>query len=287
MNSDLPIVSIICLCYNHERFIRQSVESVINQSYRNIEVIIVDDCSTDNSKLVINELAMEFPQLKILMLDKNVGNTKAFNMGLALSSGEFVIDLATDDILYPDRVEIGIKEFKNHDDSYGVTFSNAINIDENGKELNYHYQIDSEGYAISKPAAGDLYTELIQKYFICSPTMMVRREVFEKLDGYDESLAYEDFDFWVRSSRHFKYCYSDKVLVKRRRVKTSMSAQQYGFRSNQMESTFQVCCKIKMLNKTRDENKALKIRVYYELKQSIKYFNLGLIIKYLNLYIKV
>ena len=287
MSSENPLVSVVCLCYNHEHFIRKSVESVLNQSYKNIEVIIVDDCSTDNSRQVIQDIVEEYPQVKILLLDENIGNTKAFNKGLALSSGDFIIDLATDDILLEDRVKIGVEEFEKYDDSYGVNFSNAINIDQDGNVFNYHYSVDAEGNAITKPPQGDLYKELIQKYFICSPTMMVKRSVFERLNGYDENLAYEDFDFWVRSARYFNYCYTDKVLVQRRRIKNSMSALQYGYRSKQMVSTYIVCCKIKLLNKTLEENKALKIRIYHELKQCLKYFNFSLIGKYFKLYLSI
>ncbi|MEQ8927684.1 MAG: chondroitin polymerase, partial [Fulvivirga sp.] len=120
-------------------------------------------------------------------------------------------------------------------------------------------------------------------YFICAPTMMTKKIVFDYLEGYDENLMYEDFDFWVRSARKFKYCYTDEVLVSRRKLKGSMSDQQYRRKSLQMESTFAVCQKIKGLNKNKKENNALKRRIYLEMRQCIKYLNWKLLFKYLKL----
>lgn len=278
-----PLVSIICLCYNHAPYIREAVLSTINQSYQNIETIIVDDCSTDNSADIITGLAIEYPRLKVLLLSTNHGNTTAFNKGLALSSGEFVIDLATDDVLLPNRVIEGVEAFKSATADTGVNFTNAAIIDKNSKFLKHFYAVDSEGLAIEKPNEGDIYEELIQKFFICPPTMMFKRSLLDTLSGYDETLAYEDFDFWIRSSRIAKYSYTDKVLVNRRKLKGSHSHNQYKWRSTQMESTFRVCEKIKKLNQTKSEDKALKKRIYYELRQCLRVLDFKLAIKYILL----
>ncbi|QSE97686.1 glycosyltransferase family 2 protein [Fulvivirga lutea] len=284
---DKPKVSIICLCYNHQDYLEESVLSALHQSYKNIEVIVVDDYSTDGSREKIQQLKERFNQLKVIFTDRNLGSTKAFNLGLKEASGEFLIDLATDDVLAKDRVLKGLAEFEVLDDSYGVNFTNAINIDSEGNELHHHYPIASSGKVINPPPKGDLYVELIKRYFICPPTMMSKRQVFDYLDGYDESLLYEDFDFWVRSSRKFKYCYTDEPLVKRRLLKYSMSNLQYRRNSPQMESTYRICEKIKGLNQTKEEDKALKRRIFLEMKQCIKYFNWKLFFKYVRLRMSV
>lgn len=100
--------------------------------------------------------------------------------------------------------------------------------------------------------------------------MMMRRAVFEKLGGYDESLAYEDFDFWVRSARYFKYCYTAEPLVKRRIVSSSLGRKQYSKGSGQLRSTLKVCEKAYALNKTSEENDALKKRIRYEMRQTLR-----------------
>lgn len=282
MTSNQPLVSIICLCYNHEKYLRQSIDSALNQTYPNVEIIIVDDFSSDNSRNLINQIYSKQNRTKILLLEQNLGNTKAFNKGLELAKGDYIIDLSTDDVLHPDRVKYGIESFNEHDDSYGVNFTNSSIIDEDGMVKYYHYPIDEYGNAKTAPPEGDLYTELIQRYFISAPTMMVKREVFDTLGGYDENLTYEDFDFWVRSSRRYKYCYINKVLIQRRRTDNSMSTKHYVRKSEQMYSTFIICEKILGMSNSKEEFKALKRRVYYEMSQCIKLWDLVLLFKYLK-----
>jgi hypothetical protein len=116
---------------------------------------------------------------------------------------------------------------------------------------------------------GDVYSNLVSTYFIASPTMMVRREVLDRLGGYDENLSYEDFDFWVRSSRDYKYAFLNESLTQIRKVKQSMSTGWYVPGDKQLHSTYLVCKKIQQLNRTREDHLALVKRVRYELRQSI------------------
>lgn len=281
------LVSIICLCYNHEAFVASAIRSVLDQTYSNIEIIVVDDCSTDKSVEKIKSLIQGYPQIKSLFLNENLGNTRAFNKGLAMSTGTYIIDLAADDILLPKRVEKGLETFNHYSSDYGVNFSNAEIINETSEVTDQFYVTDQTGNAISKPPEGDLYSELIQRFFICPPTMMSRREVFDSLQGYDEALAYEDFDFWVRSARRFRYCYTDDILVQRRRVADSLSSRQYVRDSDQMRSTFTVCQKIKQMNIGAEEDQALKTRIKYEMKQCLKVMNFELFFRYFKFLISL
>jgi glycosyltransferase involved in cell wall biosynthesis len=255
------------VCYNHERFVADAIRSVLNQSYKNIELIVVDDGSTDNSVSVIKSM-------NVTLIDRkaNKGYCSTFNEGWKACKGEFIIDLAGDDELPPDRVQLGVNEFQKRDDLYGVQFGDALY---------------SDGHLHSKrfpdPSEGFIYTELIKRYFICAASMMSRRSVLTMLNGYDENLAYEDFDFWIRSSRHFKYFYTPEVLVKKRIVKGSMSEKQFERGNPQQFSTYKVCEKIRDLNKTREENNALRERLWYEIRHCIFQMDLGLARKYLQL----
>ena len=87
--------------------------------------------------------------------------------------------------------------------------------------------------------------------------MMVKRKVLDDLQGYDESLAYEDFDFWIRSGKITKYCYTDKALVKKRVLKNSLSSGQYKWNSVMLASTYRVCLKAEKLNESEAETRAL------------------------------
>jgi glycosyltransferase involved in cell wall biosynthesis len=218
-----PLVTIICICYNHARFVEQALDSVAAQTYDNLELIVIDDGSSDGSVKVIKRWIANHPNTTLLINATNLGYCKTFNKAFAISKGSFCIDLAADDMLLPDRVEVGVKTLTVAGADYGVTFSDAEHVDEAGKFLRLH----SEKHPQGSIPSGDVYKDVIGRYFICSPTMMFRREVVEHLNGYDESLAYEDFDFWVRAARTFKFIYSPCVLLKKRSVANSMSKNQF------------------------------------------------------------
>jgi glycosyltransferase involved in cell wall biosynthesis len=245
-------------------------------------VYVVDDASTDNSVQVIRESLEEHPEITFLPLLQNVGNCRAFNKGFAMSTGTFIIDLAADDVLKPNRMRVGLDVFSSLGPDYGVHFSDAELIDESGNQMGHH----SDRFAHGSIPQGDIYRELISRYFINSPTMMMRRSVLEKLNGYDESLAYEDFDFWIRSSREWKYAYTAEPLVSRRMLKNSMSGDQYRRKSIQLVSTLRVCEKILQLNRTMDEKKALSKRIRYEMKKTILLGEWGLASSYLKLLLR-
>lgn len=274
-----PLVSVICLCYNQKRFVREAVESVINQSYSFVQLIVVDDCSTDGSQDTITQLKVQYPQLEVLLLKENIGNCRAFNMGLTLAKGQYLIDLAADDVLLADRVKIGVEALEKAGKEFGVHFSDAIIMDEDGGFLQNH----SDRFPHHSIPQGDIYVEIIKRYFICPPTVMFRKAVMDKLGGYDESLAYEDFDFWVRSSRFFKYWYSKEVLVKKRMVKNAQSVSQFKVFNKYSMSTYKVCEKILCLNRSVKEQQALSERIRYEIKLNLRLLNFGVALKYLKL----
>src|SRR5687768_17048649 len=108
---DNALVSVICLCYNQASFVEESIRSVLNQTYKNIQLIVVDDASTDDSIHVIRKLKEENAAIEILALPDNKGNCTAFNLGFTLSKGDFIIDFAADDVMMPERIEHQLKHF--------------------------------------------------------------------------------------------------------------------------------------------------------------------------------
>lgn len=277
-----PLVSVICLCYNQARFVKEAILSVKSQTYPNIELLVVDDASSDKSVQVIEECVTLYPEMRFIRLDKNVGSCKAFNRALAISRGDFVIDLAADDVLFPTRISKGVEALSRAGERFGVNFTDADWITADGRRLYSH----SERFPHHTIPEGDVYVHLIRRFFICSPTMMYRGEVIRSLGGYDETLAYEDFDFWIRSSRHYHYCYTPEILVKKRIVKDSMSQKQFSVFSRQLSSTYRVCEKILELNRTMEEQRALAGRLCYEIRVCIRLLAFRLALKYVRLYIR-
>ena len=274
-----PRVSVICVCHNQARFVKGALESVKNQTYRDVELIIVDDGSSDDSAQIIEQWIKKNPETVFVNLRQNVGYTKAFNQVFQLAKGDFYIDLAADDVLLPDRIERGITGFLEKGERYAIQFSDANFIDEEGKYVRKH----SEKFPHHTIPQDDVYTEVIQRYFICSPTMMIRKSLLDALGGYDENLMYEDFDLWIRLSRDHLFFYIPEALVNKRIVSGSMSHRQYTRHSRQLESTFLVCEKILKLNRTKADKIALNKRIFYELKWNLRLFHFGLVIRYLAL----
>lgn len=278
-----PLVSVICICHNHQRFVKEAILSVLEQTYQNIQLIIIDVASTDGSVEEIKRILKGRGDVQCLFLKENIGHCAAFNRALLLSNGDFVIDLAADDILLPDRVALGVHDLLTSGEEYGVSFSNAARVDEEGEFIAYHYKVGDNGTALQHVPQGDVFEEVIKRYFICSPTMLFRKKVIDELSGYDDTLLYEDFDFWVRSSRIYKYVYRDMVLVKKRVVKNSASQRQFRIRSKYQYSTYQVCRKIVALVRTSAEKEALKKRLKYEVTMAIRLLQPSLAVKYLRL----
>lgn len=278
-----PLVSVICLCYNHERFVEDAIHSVLRQTYPNIEIIVVDDASSDNSCAVIENVIINYPQIRFIHLQENKGNCKAFNIGLKASKGNYIIDLAADDILNEERISAGVKALVEAGDNYGVTFSNCEIVDEDGSFIKFHFPIDQDGKSLREVPEGDVFTDVISTYFICPPTIMFKREVIEALGGYDESLTYEDFDLWIRSSRHYKYAYVDQVLVKKRVVKGSQGKKQFRIGSPDTRSTYRVCEKASRLVRNKEEVLALRKRIFYEIRVALRLLNFREALCYIKL----
>lgn len=289
---DKSLVTIICLCYNHEKFVTESLLSVINQDYPNIELIIVDDFSTDNSKQTIQNWLTDYPEVQFIANETNLGSTKSFNKALKLAKGEFIIDLAADDILLPNCVSLQLKAFKeSRFKNLGAVYGNAELINEKGDFYFYYFPVDESKKIIEKRETGDIYLSVISGgNSICSVSSMVRKSVFDDLNGYDENLAYEDLDLWIRASRQYEFDFIDEILIKKRISTTSLGTHFYlknDARARRINySTYLIINKAIKLNKTKQEHKAILKRIHFEMILAYKTSDFKLFLKYILLEIK-
>ena len=205
---------------------------------------------------------------------------------MELTNADYIIDLAADDILLPARVEEGVKNMELNP-SVAINFTNANYIDEEGKFLNHHYKINKAGEATVIVPEGNLFHHILERYFICSPSMMYRTSFFKEIGGYDENLAYEDFDLMLRLSRNHPFSYTDKILVEKRILDGSMSTNQYKKGSKQLESTFKICDKAFNMIESKIDKRALLKRLAYEAKQAFVYKRFLLFIAFVKLGVKI
>jgi glycosyltransferase involved in cell wall biosynthesis len=279
------IVSVICLCYNHSKFVIECLESIKNQTYKNIQVIVIDDFSTDNSVEIISDYLKDFHKIQFIKNEKNLGNTKSFNIGLQFAKGEFIIDLATDDVLLPNCVESQLEKFsKSNFSNLGIVYGNAENILENGQHDSYFFEIDANKKIIEPRPIGDIYAAIIAgSNSYCSASAMIKKSVYDDLNGYNEKLAYEDLDFWIRTSRKYNIDYLDEILMQKRIVKNSLGNQFFKKNHKINDSTYLILKNTLALNKNKKEDLALLKRVHYEIYNCYKNKIYGLLIKNLGL----
>jgi hypothetical protein len=151
-----------------------------------------------------------------------------------------------------------------------LIFSDCEMIDKQGQFLRTHYQRDKNQKLIASVPSGFVFQDVLRSYFICTPTMMMRKAMLDELHGYDEKLSYEDFDLWVRASKQWLFIYQDCIFTKKRVIENSPGAKFYTLGENiHLRSTLSVCKKAFALCNCQADFNALKSNVSYHLRQSL------------------
>lgn len=284
-----PLVTIVCLCYNHQDFVVSSLQSVINQSYNNIELIIVDDSSTDNSKITIQKWLSDHPKVVFISNAENLGNTKSFNNAAKKAKGDFIIDLAADDLLLPDCVAIQVETFgKSKYSNLALVYGNCQEIDKNGLFTKNYFEINDQNKVITQRVTGDIYLSVLSGGdSICSVSAMMKKSFFDELNGYNENLAYEDLDFWIRCSRKFNIDFVDEIIVQKRILTNSLGANFFKKNSNINNSAYLILNNAISLNKTKAEDLALEKRINNRILHFLKNNDYQLFIKFILLKLKI
>lgn len=126
-----PLISIALCTYNGAKYLQEQLMSIVNQTYKNIEVVIVDDCSTDNTVDIVKSLEKSFPRIKLYQNEKNLGFNKNFEKAIELTTGDYIAISDQDDIWELNKLELLL----NHIDDNWLIFSNSIFVDEHNNDL--------------------------------------------------------------------------------------------------------------------------------------------------------
>lgn len=201
----LPQVSVIIPVYNQEKYIKECVDSVINQSYSNIEIIVVDDGSTDKTPDILRTYGDKIKYIR----QENQGPSSAVNKGIRSANGSLICWLGSDDLYMPNKIERQV-EFLQNDQSISVVYSDYITIDSYGNEINKVH--------ISHPSQEKFTRMLLIRNFINGSTVMMRRECLDNVGFYDENLGADpDGDMWFRLLKNgYKFGHIPEPLVKYR-----------------------------------------------------------------------
>lgn len=219
-NLDLPLISVIIPAYNAENFIAKTLLSVLSQTYQNIEILVVNDGSTDTTAEIVTSFTQKDSRV-ILLQQSNTGVAAARNLAIAKARGEYIAPIDADDIWYPQNLEKQLDCLMKSEPSVGVVYSWSLDINEQDLLTGGFYNSMVEG---------EVYTALVYKYFMGNASScLIRRICFEKVGGYNRQLkaqsaqGCEDWELHLRIAEHYQFKVVPEFLVCYRQIPSSMS----------------------------------------------------------------
>lgn len=219
-----PLVSVCIGSYNRERYIRETLDSVLAQTYRPLEIIVVDDASTDRTTGIVESYG---DQVRLIRLAKNSGLPAVpRNVALRESRGECVAFLDSDDAWLPQKLERQLDLLARHPEC-GLVHSYAYLMDADSKPLGIRH----EG---GLPPTGPCFRELLRHCFITMSTVLMRREALIAMGGFLEDPAYrarEDYELFLRVARHAPVGLVPEPLASYRRADTGISQASTAWRA--------------------------------------------------------
>ena len=235
-------ISIIIPTYNRGNIISNSIKSVLNQTYKNLEIIIVDDGSTDNTKEEVDKIGDK--KIIYIKLDKNLGAPNARNIGIKNSKGRYISFQDSDDIFYPDKLEKQINNIVNKNSNLDFC---KINVIQNSSYSYYIPNILQEKSILE----GNIFNELISRgNFISTQAILVKKKFIEKYLFDPKMPRLQDYDVILRMIPKVKISYTNEVLVdlhlqndsltrspiKLKQAIYMLLTKRYNFNSNQKKS---------------------------------------------------
>lgn len=202
MTPMLPLVSIIIALYNHQQFIEKCLDSILEDPYPNKEIVIIDDGSRDKSATVVQAWrdthSSTLQHCFTFVSRDNRGFTKTLNELVGLARGELIVVLASDDYLLPGGIGARVSYLENNPDKLAV-FGDCVLVDYNGT-VSEKSGISGlyNGRKSHLCDAGLIAYEIVFNWCVPGPVFMARKEVYSLIGGYNESIAVEDWDFYLR-----------------------------------------------------------------------------------------
>lgn len=204
MKGNNPKVSVIIPTYNRAHLIGRAIKSVLEQTYQDFEIIVVDDGSTDNTDEVVRDFGDE--RIRYIRHEKNKGGATARNTGIKAAKGEFIAFQDSDDEWLPEKLDKQMQVFENVPAKVGVVYTGFWRI-KGGKKT---YRPSAK--IIRKE--GDIHNELLKGNFATTQTTVVRKECFEKAEMFDERLLrLQDWELFIRISKFYEFKCVDEPLV--------------------------------------------------------------------------
>ena len=194
------MVSVIIPTYNRGYCLSESIDSVLNQEYRQIELIVVDDGSTDETP----ELMAKYPDLIYLRLEENSGVSHARNLGIERAQGELICFLDSDDLWEKNKLTVQVDWMQAHPDCK-ICYSDEIWI-RNGVRVNQMKK--------HRKYSGDIYRQCLALCIVSPSSVMLRSSLLQEVGGFDETFPVcEDYDLWLRIAHRYPFQFIDEKLI--------------------------------------------------------------------------
>jgi glycosyltransferase involved in cell wall biosynthesis len=263
MNVATPRVTVIATCFNHKRFLVDCLESIRAQTYQNVELIILDDRSTDGSPDLIDDwLRTTGVNARFIAHGKNMGICRSRNEALRHATGKYVATISTDDVWLPEKLAVQTEMMEQQPDTTAVVYSDALVMDEDGNALGPMF-IEQHRSFTTMPD-GDIYRDLLVGNFIPSLGTLLRRSALQTIGPYDEALVFEDWDMWLRLARRFRFAYSPVPVARYRIVRTSLIRELAGERRADLaESSIRI--RLKHVGQSAEMDNLLRVGLTAEL----------------------
>ncbi len=195
-DSSQPLVTVIVPSYNHEQYVSQAIESVVSQTYQNIEIIVIDDGSTDRSVQMINRLAEKY-RLTVIVRE-NRGLSRTLNEGVALARGRYISFVASDDYYFPCRIENAVRHLETASDEVACVYCDGVIVDKEGGKLGLF------GDRHPRPIFGSLYDNLVVGNWIPGIGATFKADLLKQF-GFDERFMIEDHTLFLRMFKDGEY----------------------------------------------------------------------------------
>jgi len=196
----LPLVSVVMPTFNCARFVNEAISSVLTQDYPNLEVIVIDDGSTDGT---LEQLHRHDARIRILQ-QENAGPAAARNRGASVARGEFIAFLDCDDVWLPGKISTQVQHLL-HNPEVGLVHGFEVDWYPDKTGIYVHPPDSTTNAApvkIIEGTSGWVYPQLLLSFGLCTSTVMLRRTLLEHVGGFDESYRIgEDYDLWLRLSQ--------------------------------------------------------------------------------------
>lgn len=214
-----PLVSIILSTYNWSKYISESIDSVLNQSFKNFEFIIINDASNDNVEEIILQYKKNDFRIRYIKNEENLWLTKSLNLWLKNSQWTYIARIDDDDIWDNQKLQKQV-DFIKWKNEYGLVWTSTINIDENGKEKNkIQMRQDDE----------EIRENILKSNQFTHSSILIRKESLEKAGWFYNDMynGAEDYELWLRIWKHAKFYNLPEYLVKYRWLSTSISRKKW------------------------------------------------------------